>query len=100
MSWISKITGADGRRNRSRTDAASWNAYGGGNPDDQLKKATAFEGAGGGWQDAFNQSAGSFLAQALPSLRSNLQMTREDSQRRGIGTGDLGTSNEGDLVTQ
>lgn len=99
MSFLSKITGSDGRRNRSRTDAAAWAKYGGGNPDDQLKRATAFEGAGGGWEKAFGDTAGSVISQALPSLRSGLQMTREDAVRRGIGTGDLGTSNEGDLVS-
>lgn len=99
MSWLSKITGSDGRKNRSATDNASWQKYGGGNPDDQLKQATAFEGAGGGWEDAFKTSAGSVLAQALPDLRNKLQLTREDGIRRGISTGDLGTSNEGDLVS-
>jgi hypothetical protein len=94
------VTGSDGRRNRSRSDNAAWNQFGGGNPDDQYKKAVAFEGAGGGWDKAFNDTAGSYLSQALPSLRNNLQLTREDSVRRGIGTGDLGTSNEGDLVSQ
>lgn len=65
----------------------------------QLQDATSDEGSGRGWQDAFNQTAGAFLNQQMPTFLKSLQMTREDGIRRGISTGDLGTSNEGDLVS-
>lgn len=39
------------------------------------------------------------MNQQLPKLRSSLQLSREDAIRRGISTGDLGTSNEGDITT-
>src|SRR5689334_19134938 len=58
-----------------------------------------YERRGGGFTDAFNQTAGAYLNNALPGLRSQLQTTREDEQRRGIGTGDLGTSYEGDIMS-
>jgi hypothetical protein len=56
--------------------------------DDQIgtKRAVA------AFAKAFNDTAGSFLANAMPQFRSQLQLTREDAVRRGVGTGDLGTS--------
>jgi hypothetical protein len=63
--------------------------------DDQI----GYEENGGGFAKAFNDTAGSFLANAMPQFRSQLQLTREDAVRRGVGTGDLGTSNEGDLTS-
>lgn len=41
----------------------------------------------------------STIANALPSFLSNLQGTKEDNIRRGISTGDLGSSFEGDLTS-
>lgn len=64
-----------------------------------LDEELAYERGGGGFQKAFSDTAGSFLKSAMPQFRENLQLTREDGQRRGIGTGDLGTSNEGDLTS-
>lgn len=91
MSWFSQLTGRD--RHNERV------ARSGFDPNTLYDQAIRDEGAGGGWQKAFNDTAGAFLENQMPALRSQLQLTREDAQRRGIGTGDLGTSNEGDLVS-
>lgn len=97
MSFFSKITGQDARRNRSAArSTAQWGA--GNDPNDQFRKAILDEQQGGGWQDAFKTTAGAAYDAALPQLRNSLQMTREDGIRRGISTGDLGTSNEGDVT--
>ena len=96
MSWVSKALGNDGRREKRET--AKWAPYGG-TPQVQLQNALASEAQGGGWQDAFNQSAGAYLSRVTPQFRKDLQLTREDNQRRGISTGDLGTSYEGDLAS-
>lgn len=90
MSWWSKMTGADGIRNRERDI---------GTTSGTIDQAMADEQSGAGWEDAFNKTAGAQLAGALPGLRSSLQMTREQDIRRGISTGDAGTSAEGDLVS-
>jgi hypothetical protein len=63
--------------------------------DDQI----GYEENGGGFAKAFNDTAGAFLQNAMPQFRNQLQLTREDAVRRGVGTGDLGTSNEGDLTS-
>lgn len=96
MSWLSKITGGDAaKRRREQQSVQQWGA--GNDPNDQLRKATLFEQQGGGWEQAFNQTAGSFLNQAMPELRQKLQTTREDAIRRGVSTGDLGTTYEGNI---
>lgn len=86
MSWISKITGQDSRHRASQATIG------------QMDTAMGDEQSGAGWQDAYNKTAGAQLAQALPDLRNSLQMTRESAIRRGVSTGDTGTSMEGDLV--
>lgn len=96
MSWFSKAIGSDGRRERRET--AKWAPYGG-TPQVQLQGALSEEASGQGYRDAFEETAGAYLRNAMPSFRSQLQLTREDGQRRGIGTGDLGTSYEGDLAS-
>lgn len=87
MSWFSRAIGSDSRRNRLNSAL--------GDVDQQI----ATERSGTGFQDAFNKTAGSFLQNALPGFQKSLQLTREDGIRRGISTGDLGTSNEGDLAS-
>lgn len=87
MSWFSKITGQDSRRRTTQGVVR------------QMDSAMADEQSGAGWQNAFNQTAGAQLADALPSMRNSMQMTREDAIRRGVSTGDYGTSAEGDLVS-
>lgn len=52
-----------------------------------------------GGQDAFNTSVQSAYSSAMPQFQQALQGTRESAVRRGISTGDLGTSNEGDLAS-
>lgn len=54
---------------------------------------------GAGAQDAITKYTQAAMAAAMPSFQSQLQLTREDGVRRGISTGDLGTSNEGDLAS-
>lgn len=98
MSWLSKITGGDAaKRRREQQSVQQWGA--GNDPGDQMAKALLFEQQGGGWEQAFNQTAGSFLNQAMPQLRQQLQTTREDAIRRGVSTGDLGTTYEGNIMS-
>lgn len=85
MSWFSAMLGNDARRNRLNSAL--------GDVDQQI----AQEKSGTGWQNAFNQSAGAFMQNAMPAFRNQMQLTREDAIRRGVSTGDLGTSYEGDL---
>jgi hypothetical protein len=99
MSMFSKLTGHDAKLRGRQIDEQRHYGAAGGSPTDLYYGAITDERNGGGWQDAFNKTAGATLANALPDLRQNLQMTREDGIRRGISTGDLGTSNEGDLVS-
>jgi hypothetical protein len=98
MSWFSRVTGQDARRNRAaERSKQEWGV--GNDPGDQFRKAILNEQQGGGWEDAFQRTAGATINNALPQLRQQLQLTREDAIRRGVSTGDLGTSNEGDLVS-
>lgn len=99
MSFFSKLTGHDAKLRDRQINEQRQYAAAGGSPQDQYYSSIADERNGGGWQQAFNQTAGATLANALPDLRNQLQMTREDGIRRGISTGDLGTSTEGDLVS-
>jgi len=87
MSWVSKGLGFDARRNALKDARAG------------LDKQLTEEESGTGFKDAFNQTAGSFFNQQMPKFRQSLQLDRESNIRRGIGTGDLGTSNEGDLTS-
>lgn len=87
MSWLSKSLGIDSRRNKVNQDR------------NQLQSQIDYEQNGGGFTDAFNSTAGAFLQNAMPDFRKSLQLTREDGIRRGISTGDLGTSTEGDLTS-
>lgn len=87
MSWLSKSLGFDSKREAL------------GREREKLDKELAYEQGGGGFTDAFNQTAGAFLSNAMPQFQQNLQMTRENGIRRGISTGDLGTSTEGDLTS-
>ena len=65
----------------------------------QMDTAAQDELSGTGWQQAFNQTAGAELAGALPQLRNQLQLSREDAIRRGVSGGDLATSTEGDITS-
>lgn len=87
MSWVSRGLGFDKRRNAVQRDRQ------------QIDKQIQYEEAGGGFSKAFHDTAGAYLESAMPQFRNSLQLTREDAQRRGVGTGDLGTSNEGDLTS-
>lgn len=101
MSWYSKITGRDRAREAlqkvqgmAAADPLSEQSLG-------ARYASALDstGKGGGWEDAFNKTAGATIQNALPDLRNGLQMTRENAIRRGVSTGDYGTSAEGDLTS-
>lgn len=50
-------------------------------------------------QDELQKTTQATVQNALPDFMRNLQGTREDSIRRGISTGDLGSSFEGDLTS-
>lgn len=99
MSFFSKLTGHDAKL-RDRQIAEQQRFAGlGGSPQALYDRAIGDEGRGDGWKSAFNTTAGSMLAGALPQMRQDMQMTREDGIRRGISTGDLGTSYEGDVMS-
>lgn len=66
---------------------------------DLLRGATEDEGMPGAGQEALNTSARSAVEAAMPSFYQALQGVRENAVRRGISTGDLGTSFEGDLAS-
>lgn len=87
MSMLSKFLGND--RRRERTQIA----------EQGLDGIMAEERDGTGWKSAFNDTAGAFLSSQMPALMQSLQGTRENAIRRGISTGDLGTSNEGDVYS-
>lgn len=99
MSWFSKLTGHDAKLRDRQIAEKSRFASMGGSPEDLYARAVGEERNGGGWQDAFKTTAGAMFNNALPQLREGLQMTREDGIRRGISTGDLGTSYEGDVTS-
>lgn len=50
-------------------------------------------------QQAFETSARAAMEAAMPAFSHQLQDIREGASRRGISTGDLGTSYEGDLAS-
>lgn len=50
-------------------------------------------------QDQVAKTTAATVQGALPGFLQNLQGTREDNIRRGISTGDLGSSFEGDLTS-
>lgn len=50
-------------------------------------------------QTAINQYATSAMSSAMPSFLKQLQGVRENAIARGIDTGDLGTTNEGNLAS-
>lgn len=50
-------------------------------------------------QQALQQSTQAAVQNALPSFLQNMQGLKEQNIRRGISTGDLGTSFEGDLTS-
>lgn len=66
---------------------------------DRLNGEVDRGGGIGGGQDALNTSTAAAVSSAMPSFYQALQGIRESSVRRGISTGDLGTSYEGDLAS-
>ncbi len=52
-----------------------------------------------GATSAINRWTTGAVQNAMPSFYASLQGIRESAVRRGISTGDLGTSNEGDLAS-
>lgn len=61
----------------------------------EIGKGTDTKGA----TDALNTWVTGATQSAMPSFYQALQGIRESAVRRGISTGDLGTSNEGDLAS-
>lgn len=87
MSSLSRLLGNDRRRERTQT------------AEKTLDGVMAEERDGTGWKSAFNETAGSFLSSQMPGLMQSLQGSRENAIQRGISTGDLGTSYEGDIYS-
>lgn len=97
MSWLSHALGTD------RTPHTS--------VDPALKAAATTAGTNAtadrnryldilnGGQSALDTSISSAVNSAMPSFNKNLEGVRESAVRRGISTGDLGTSYEGDLAS-
>lgn len=52
-----------------------------------------------GGQDALNTSTKAAISAGMPQLNQELQSQRESNVRRGVSTGDLGTSFEGDITS-
>lgn len=52
-----------------------------------------------GGQNALNTSTLAAINSGMPALNQNLQSQKESDIRRGISTGDLGTSFEGDITS-
>lgn len=52
-----------------------------------------------GGQDALTRSIQSAMSSAMPGFFKNLQSLRESNVARGAGTGGLGTTTEGDLMS-
>jgi hypothetical protein len=97
MSWLSSALGLDKTPHTSvdgqLTTAA--NTAGTNATDDRSR----YLGILNGGQDALNTSTQAAVNSAMPALNQNLQSSRESAVRRGISTGDLGTSNEGDIYS-
>lgn len=49
--------------------------------------------------DQISKMTQAAMSSAMPSFLKQMQLTKEDGIRRGISTGDLGTSTEGDLAS-
>lgn len=105
MSWLSKLTGRDHAREglqKMQAWSAGMAAKDPTSPENlHGRYAAALDdaGKGTGWEDAFKRTAGAVMTNALPGLRNDLQMTRENAIRRGVSTGDYGTSAEGDVTS-
>lgn len=96
MSWWSKATGADGRRERRR--AAEWDPYGG-QPAAQYRQAIGDYRDPTTGMDQLTQLIQSQVSRGMPQFNAGIQNIRETANRRGISNGDLGTSYEGDLAS-
>jgi len=97
MSWLSSALGTGGTPHTS--------------VDGTINQATTASGANAqtdrnnylnilqNGQNSLNTSVASATSAAMPALNQTLQSTREQAVKRGISTGDLGTSNEGDILS-
>lgn len=97
MSWFSHALGLD-RTPHTSVDGQITNAT---NTTGQnaTQDRNTYLGILGGGQDALNTSVSSAMSAAMPQFNQEMQSTKEDAVRRGISTGDLGTSFEGDLAS-
>lgn len=84
MSWLSKALGLD---YKAPAQSAPLNQFMG-----QLQDPSF-------GQDAITKMTQSAMGNAMPGFMQQMQGQKEDSIRRGISTGDLGTSFEGDLTS-
>lgn len=90
----SAVSGGGGKKAPSSMDTAI-GQYGQYAQDDRNRYIKALDGG----QDALNTSTRAAVSSAMPELNASLQQSRESAIRRGISTGDLGTSNEGDIYS-
>lgn len=107
MSFFSNAFGRD-KKNEKRQRKQASDPY---NPSNMMAGAIGSEGAYAtedrarylklldGGQDRLNEYARSAMSAAMPGFMNEIQNIRESAQRRGISTGDLGTSYEGDAAS-
>lgn len=97
MSWVSHALGLDRTPHTSvdKTMQSATTQAGANATDDRNRYLDIL----GGGQDALNTSIRSAMSAAMPSFMHQIQGINEDSVRRGISTGDLGTSYEGDAAS-
>lgn len=113
MSWLSNALGKD--KKREKQQLKEWDGAGSGarirqgtiaegdrmhgREDDYQQSRNRYMDAIGGGQQAFETSARSAVAAAMPQFNSQLEGVRANAIRRGVSNGELGTSYEGDLAS-
>lgn len=103
MSWLSKLTGGDAvKRAQQSADTANAQLTTAGQADSQRAGALWSGMTGSGpqvGQAALTSSIQAAMSAAMPQFQTSLQGVREGAVRRGLSTGDLGTTAEGDLAS-
>lgn len=99
MSFISKALGFDGKREKKQAAAnqRDWGVTGGVN-ELWRNQVRAYQDPTQG-MDQLTRLIQSQMSRALPQFQGQLQGVREHAISRGLSTGDLGTSYEGDLAS-
>jgi len=99
VSWLTKMTGMDGKREKKQAAAnlRDWGTPGGVN-ELWRGQVRAYQDPTQG-MDQLSTLIRSQMDGAMPQLHGALQGVRENAIARGMSTGDLGTSMEGDVVS-